>query len=145
MQLRPHFRESPLSIAPSFARGGEFAALPVPFRAPITISSVCPGTVRLVTALSVEPGFALVPVHWEVAREPGFRRPERYGLLLAHQEHGFTVAISLEGLERGRSYWARLWAGGAWSRVVRVRTGPRANGSSALALTLSRRLRAKAS
>jgi hypothetical protein len=131
--------------APSFARDGQFAPLHEPFRAPIAIASAGPGAVVLSTALSAAVGFSIVPVHWEVAREPSFRTPERYGLLLVREADAFTVRVSLQGLERGRSYWARLWAGGSWSRAVRVRTGPRANGSSALSLKLSRRQQSQVS
>jgi hypothetical protein len=145
MRLRNHFSREPEHGAPSFARGGEFAPLQEPFRAPIVIASEGPGDVALRTSLSAAEGFSLVPVHWEIAREPGFVRPERYGFLLAQEQAQFAVELRLHGLERGRSYWARLWAGGSWSRAVRVRTGPRANGSSALALRSSRRLQAKVS
>jgi hypothetical protein len=134
MRLRNHPPREPSTRVPSFASGGVFALLPDPFRAPISIASAGPGAVSLRTLLSVVAGHAMIPVHWEIAREPGFVRPERYGLLLAQAEAQFAVELSLSGLERGRSYWARLWAGGAWSRAVRVRTGPRANGSSARAL-----------
>jgi phosphodiesterase/alkaline phosphatase D-like protein len=138
MRLRTHpSRESVVSV-PSFARGGEFASLPDPFRAPIGIASAGPGAVVLRTVLSAAHGGSTIPVHWEIAREPSFVTPERYGLLLAHERMAFEVEVSLHGLERGRSYWARLWAGGTWSRAVRVRTGPRANGSSSLALRFAR-------
>jgi alkaline phosphatase D len=130
--------------APSFARAG-FIALGAPFSAPLVISAAAGGDVLLSTALTIERSIESVPVHWEIAREPAFRNPERYGLLLACGADGYRVRVALDGLERGRSYWARLWAGGTWSRAVRVRTGPRANGSSALSLTLARRLHRKAS
>jgi phosphodiesterase/alkaline phosphatase D-like protein len=145
MRLRNQLPREPASDLPSFARGAQFAPLQDPFRAPIAIHTAGPGAVVLRTSLSAAEGFSIVPVHWEIAREPGFFAPERYGLLLAHERTQFGVEVSLHGLERGRSYWARLWAGGAWSRVVRVRTGPRANGSSALALRPSRRRQLKAS
>lgn len=145
MRHRNHLPREQASDLPSFARGGQFAPLAEPFRGPIVIHSAGPGEVVLRTVLSDAEGFSIVPVHWEIAREPSFFAPERYGLLLAHERAGFQVEISLHGLERGRSYWARLWAGGAWSRVLRVRTGPRANGSSTLALRPARRRQLKAS
>jgi phosphodiesterase/alkaline phosphatase D-like protein len=145
MRLRNHIPREPASRVPSFARGGEFTPLQEPFRDPIAIGTAAPGDVVLRTALSAATGFSIIPVHWEIAREPSFYAPERYGLLLAHERSQFTVEVSMHGLERGRSYWARLWAGGSWSRSVRVRTGRRANGSSALALRPSRRFQFKAS
>ncbi|HEX5657890.1 MAG TPA: PhoD-like phosphatase N-terminal domain-containing protein [Polyangiales bacterium] len=142
MRLRnSHSRE--LVSVPSFALGGSFAPLHEPFRAPISIASAGRDAVVLRTSLCAAEGFSIVPVHWEIARDPSFITPERYGLLLAHEHAGFDIEVSLNGLERGRSYWARLWAGGTWSRAVRVRTGPRANGSSSLALR-SRLLRQQA-
>jgi phosphodiesterase/alkaline phosphatase D-like protein len=138
MRLRNYHPRETAGRAPSFVLGGDFAPLKDPFRAPITIASAGPGAVVLRTELSAAQGFSTIPVHWEIAREPSFITPERYGLLLAHEHLHFSVEVSLHGLERGRSYWARLWAGGSWSRAVRVRTGPRANGSSSLALRLAR-------
>ncbi len=129
MRNRPHAPRDAALSEPSFARGGEFAPLDEPFRAPIQIASPEPGEVVLCTSLSTAEGFSIVPVHWEIAREPSFYRLERYGLILAHESARFSVEVRLHGLERGRSYWARFWAGGSWSRAVRVRTGPRANGS----------------
>lgn len=145
MRLRLHLSRGLTVSAPPFALGGQFAPLQDPFCEPIAIASAGPGAVVLRTALSGCAGFSIIPVHWEISRDPSFFTPERYGLLLAREREAFTVHVSLHGLERGRSYWARLWAGGTWSRPVRVRTGPRANGSSALALKLARRLQSRAS
>ncbi|HEY6879360.1 MAG TPA: PhoD-like phosphatase N-terminal domain-containing protein [Polyangiales bacterium] len=145
MRLRLHPSRELADSAPSFARDGQFAPLQDPFRELLEVASAEPGSLVLRTKLSGCAGFSVVPVHWEVSREPSFFRPERYGLLLALEREGFSVRVSLEGLERGRSYWARLWAGGTWSRAVRARTGPRANGSSTLALELARRLQTRAS
>jgi alkaline phosphatase D len=145
MRIRSFAPSSPCADAPSFAAAGGFTPLADPFRAAINIRSAGPGNAQLATRIVVELGACpTVPVHWEIARDPSFRRPERYGLLLARDEDAFAVQVMLQGLERGRTYWARLWAGGAWSRPVRVRTGRRANGSSALSLTLARRLQSKA-
>ncbi|MDB4972386.1 MAG: alkaline phosphatase, partial [Myxococcaceae bacterium] len=63
-----------------------------------------------------------VPVHWEVSRQPGFRELERYGLTLASATSDFAVGIPLAGLEPGRRYWARFWAGGHWSQAVLLRS-----------------------
>jgi alkaline phosphatase D len=138
MRVRNYLPRELVSSVPSCARGGDFAPLHEPFRAPITIASEGPGAVVLRTRLSAAEGFSTIPVHWEIAREPNFVTPERYGLLLVHERNRFDVEVSLHGLERGRSYWARFWAGGTWSRAVRVRTGPRANGSSSHALRFAR-------
>lgn len=144
MRPRNHPSREPQLRVPPFAQAGGFAALVDPFRASLEIVSSAPGDVLLRTTVTAE-GFSVIPVHWEIAREPSFFRPERYGLLLADERTRFAVEVSLNGLERGRSYWARLWAGGSWSRAVRVRTGPRANGSSALSLRPVRRVDFKVS
>jgi len=91
-----------------------------------------PGDVVLATRLVPSPTRPVL-VHWEVACDARFRRLERYGLLFAqpHERHAVRVAVS--GLEAGRPYWARFWAGGAWSATVRLRTGSRARPAQAVA------------
>ncbi|HEX2312389.1 MAG TPA: alkaline phosphatase D family protein [Thermomonospora sp.] len=65
-----------------------------------------------------------VPVHWEVAADPRFRRVVRRGTALARPESAHSVHVELNGLEAGRDYWYRFRVERYISPVGRTRTAP---------------------
>ncbi|NIJ08954.1 alkaline phosphatase D [Sphingomonas vulcanisoli] len=65
-----------------------------------------------------------VPVRWELAADPQFRRLLRHGTAIAEPAWGHSVHVELTGLLPGRPYWYRFIAGGAVSPVGRTRTAP---------------------
>jgi len=99
--------------------------LDAPFGQRVLVERTGPGDVVLSTHLTARVSDRPVLVHWEVATDLRFRRPERYGLLFAHATEHYAVRVTVPGLEPGRPYWARFWAGGVWSDTVRLRTGVR--------------------
>lgn len=107
---------------PSFAREGVFELLPAPFGERLSVRHGAPGDAFLTTRLTCEGSARPVVLHWEVACDARFREVERYGLLFANGPD-YLVSVPLCGLSPGRSYWARLWAGGSWSASVRIQTG----------------------
>lgn len=66
-----------------------------------------------------------VPVEWQVASDPRFRRIERRGVAVARPESAHSVHVELNGLRPDRDYWYRFRAGGYVSPVGRARTAPR--------------------
>lgn len=135
--LLPRLRRAPRPITTTtpfgFGPTSAFELLDAPFREGIRVTLEQPGDVVLSTSVAPSPARSVL-VHWEVACDPRFTRLERYGLLFAepHDRHAVRVAVS--GLEAGRPYWARFWAGGAWSATVRLRTGSRARAASSMAV-----------
>ena len=107
---------------PSFARGVGYEILDTPFRDRVLVTRSAPGDAELRTRLTLLRPNAAVLVHWEVARDARFREVERYGLFFVHAQLDYQLRIVLSGLEPGRGYWARLWAGGSWSASVPVHT-----------------------
>jgi alkaline phosphatase D len=77
-----------------------------------------------------------VPVDWQVAADPRFRRVVRGGTVLAQPAHAHAVHVEVEGLEPARPWWYRFRAGGELSTVGRTRTLP-APGASPGRLTLA--------
>ncbi len=66
-----------------------------------------------------------VPVRWEVADDPQFRRIVQSGQALARPELGHSVHVEVAGLQPQRPYWYRFHVGSeATSAVGRVRTAP---------------------
>lgn len=122
MQLLSQSHLPHLAAAPHFARAGDYEVLADPFRARLRVVHAEPGDAELSTRLTLVRSGAPVLVHWEVALDARFRDIERYGLFFAHAHLDYQVRIALTGLSPGRGYWARLWAGGAWSPTVRVHT-----------------------
>ena len=68
-----------------------------------------------------------VPVAWEVAADPQFRRIVRSGVEYAAPDWAHSVHVEPGGLEAGRPYWYRFTAGGARSPVGRTATAPARN------------------
>lgn len=65
-----------------------------------------------------------VPVAWEVAEDPAFRRLAARGRTLARPAVGHSVHVEVMGLRPARSYWYRFIAGTESSPVGRTRTAP---------------------
>jgi hypothetical protein len=107
---------------PSFAQSAGFELLEAPFAEALEVISGAPGDARLATQLSLPNHTRPVLVHWEVARDARFREVERYGLFFAHAAASYRVHVALCGLEPGRGYWVRMWAGGSWSPSTRLQT-----------------------
>jgi len=70
-----------------------------------------------------------VPVQWQVAEDPTFRRPIRSGTQTAQPTWAHSVHVELGGLRPDRQYWYRFRAAGSTeiSPVGRLRTAPAAN------------------
>lgn len=109
-------------VPPPFASERAFEPLTAPFVAPLEVERGSPGELTLRTRLQVELPLRHVLVHWQLASEPRFLRLERYGLRFLQAADEFALALPLAGLEPGRPYWARLWAGGCWSPVAHLWT-----------------------
>lgn len=65
-----------------------------------------------------------VPVMWQVAEDPGFRRVVRRGVALASATWAHSVHVEVTGLRPDRAYWYRFKAGHQLSPVGRTRTAP---------------------
>ena len=63
-------------------------------------------------------------VRWEVAYDERFRRVAREGEVLAEPGRAHAVHVEVGGLEPGRVYHYRFFAGGAASPAGRTRTAP---------------------
>lgn len=71
-----------------------------------------------------------VPVRWEVAEDPGFRKIARSGDAVAVAGLAHSVHVEIDGLRAHRPYWYRfLVAGAATSPVGTARTAPAAGAS----------------
>ncbi len=67
-----------------------------------------------------------VPVRWEVAEDPGFRRIVRRGRALAGPAAGHAVHVEVDGLKPARDYWYRFSVRGGSSPIGRTVTAPAA-------------------
>lgn len=65
-----------------------------------------------------------VPVRWEVAEDPGFRRVVQQGVEQATRRWGHSVHAEANGLRPDREYWYRFRVGGEISPAGRTRTAP---------------------
>jgi alkaline phosphatase D len=65
-----------------------------------------------------------VPVAWQVADDPAFRRVVRAGEETAVAELGHSVHAEVSGLQPGREYWYRFRVGNDISEVGRTKTAP---------------------
>ncbi|PRY58211.1 alkaline phosphatase D [Knoellia remsis] len=124
-------------------------SLAAPIRSPFTLSVASgdplPDGVVLWTRLAPEP-LALdasggmparrVPVQWEVAEDPRFRRVVRRGVELATPEWNHSVHAEVSGLRPDRVYWYRFRTGNDISPVGRTRTAP-ALGTSLASMTFA--------
>ena len=97
------------------------------------IASGSPRTDGMVlwTRLAPRPGEApfdpvAIPVRWEIAEDPAFRRVVRHGTESAEPARAHAVHVEVEGLAPGRPYHYRFMAGDATSAIGRTRTAPEA-------------------
>lgn len=65
-----------------------------------------------------------VPVHWEVARDQGFRQIAAAGTAYATPQWAHSVHVEPGGLDPGREYWYRFRVGDAVSPIGRTCTAP---------------------
>ena len=65
-----------------------------------------------------------VPVKWEVATDPSFRRVVQRGAARAVPELAHAVHVEVSRLRPFRDYWYRFMVGGHVSRVGHTRTAP---------------------
>ena len=65
-----------------------------------------------------------VPVRWQVSSDEAMTRVVREGVATAKPGDGHSVHVELEGLQPGREYWYRFYAGGEASPTGRTRTAP---------------------
>jgi alkaline phosphatase D len=65
-----------------------------------------------------------VPVHWEVARDEGFRQVVRRGMFLTAPDLGHSVHVDVTGLASGSCYYYRLRVQPDISPTARPRTEP---------------------
>ncbi|MFD8697548.1 alkaline phosphatase D family protein [Kitasatospora purpeofusca] len=103
-----------------------------PFLLGVASGDPLPDAVVLWTRLVADPfdaaamGPRSVPVSWEVAADPGFRRTVRRGVAVAEAGRGHSVHVDVRGLQPGRDYWYRFRAGRHLSPAGRTRTAPAA-------------------
>lgn len=120
----------------SHAAPGRLLAAPrlrdYPFTLGIAAGDPAPDGFVLWTRLAPEPQAADggmpaadVPVRWEVAEDPQFRRIARAGTAVADSRLGHSVHVEVAGLQPNRPYWYRfLVPGGDASAVGTARTAP---------------------
>lgn len=119
------FSSSPAWANPRFAQN--------PFSLGVASGDPLPDGVVLWTRLAPDP-VALdgrggmpgqtVPVMWQVAEDPDFRRVVRGGVERATPELAHSVHVEVSGLRPDREYWYRFRAGREYSDVGRTRTAP---------------------
>jgi len=67
-----------------------------------------------------------VPVRWQVAEDPAFRRVVRAGTTMATPQLAHSVHVEVAGLRSDHEYWYRFRTGHYVSPVGRTRTAPAA-------------------
>lgn len=122
------------SAAPAtgLLRAAELRSRRDPFTLGVASGCPAPDSVVLWTRLAPaphEPGggmpMAMVPVRWELAMDPAFRRVVQHGVEYATPDWAHSLHVEPTGLEPGREYWYRFTAGAARSPVGRTRTAPK--------------------
>ncbi|MPZ42963.1 MAG: alkaline phosphatase [Betaproteobacteria bacterium] len=120
-------------LAPSSARPARAARFEkCPFTLGVASGCPRPNGIVLWTRLAPDPLHAggmsaeAVDVHWELARDEGFRDIVRRGTERATPETAHSVHIELRDLNPDRFYWYRFAAADAVSPVGRTRTAPAA-------------------
>jgi len=120
-----------LGLLPTTRAAAELTRLGgYPFISGVASGDPGPDRVVLWTRLALDPygetplPVKRVPVGWEVADDEGMRRVRRNGLALSDPAKDHSIHVDLRGLEPGREYWYRFYAGGEASPVGRTRTAP---------------------
>ena len=78
-----------------------------------------------------------VPVQWELADDPQFRRVVQRGTALAEADWGHSVHVLVNGLAPSRWYWYRFTALGQVSRSGRTRTAPAAGATEPVSFAIA--------
>ncbi|MBK1703393.1 alkaline phosphatase D family protein [Halochromatium glycolicum] len=114
---------SPLRAVPRLER--------YPFTLGVASGYPGPGSLVLWTRLAPEPlaphgGLPErpIPVRWELAHDPGFRRLAASGTTYAEPQWAHSVHLEPYGLEPDREYWYRFQVADATSPIGRTRTAP---------------------
>ena len=104
-----------------------------PFTLGVASGDVTQDSVVLWTRLAPEPlavdggvGQAAIPVQWELFQDKDMQRLIRRGEELAVPELAHSVHVDVQGLEPGREYWYRFFAGTHVSAAGRTKTLPAA-------------------
>ncbi len=116
-----------------------------PFRIGVASGSLGTDGFVIWTRLLGDPAVAPMPdapvaVHWEVARDSGFRRIIHRGTTQARAQFAHSVHVEVSGLPaamHGAVYWYRFSASGVMSAVGRTRTLPNAGSDAPLHLALA--------
>jgi len=118
-------------LRPSLATAATPKFRAYPFSLGVASGDPLPDSVVLWTRLAPEPlenfggmDAVRVPVQWQVAEDPKFRRVVRSGSTLALPEYVHSVHVDVRGLKPGRPYYYRFRCGGEISAVGRTRTAP---------------------
>ncbi|MDX2106132.1 MAG: alkaline phosphatase D family protein [Candidatus Melainabacteria bacterium] len=116
---------------PAFATGPSLKSFKSdPFKLGVASGSPRPESVVLWTRLAPDPlkGGGLNPepikVKWEVARDESFHKIVKKGEATAAPQYAHSVHAEVQGLEPGKEYWYRFFAGDAKSPVGRTKTAP---------------------
>ena len=104
-----------------------------PFTLGVASGDVTQDSVVLWTRLAPEPLAAdgglrqgAIPVRWELFQDEAMQRPARQGEELAVRALAHSVHADVQGLEPGREYWYRFYAGKHASETGRTKTLPAA-------------------
>ncbi|GAB3400477.1 alkaline phosphatase D family protein [Flindersiella endophytica] len=121
----------PLATQPSTRTREVTSFSNYPFSLGVASGDPLPDSVVLWTRLAPEPLASLggmdqvrVPVPWQVAEDPQFRRVVRSGTATAKPEYVHSVHVDVRGLRPGREYYYRFKAGNQISPVGRTKTAP---------------------
>ncbi|MFJ5993856.1 alkaline phosphatase D family protein [Streptomyces sp. NPDC092370] len=120
---------------PAAARAAETPLPDGVFSLGIASGDPLPDGIVLWTRLAPEPlaggGMPdqVVPVEWQLAEDPRFKKVVRGGTAQARPEYGHSVHVDVRRLRADRTYWYRFRAGGQLSPVGRTRTAPHPHSS----------------
>ncbi|MDH3661368.1 MAG: alkaline phosphatase D family protein, partial [Alphaproteobacteria bacterium] len=108
-----------------------------PFKLGVASGDPAADGVVIWTRLAPDPleggGMVSVPVEvgFEVAHDPGFKKIELAGAVIARPELGHAVHVELEGLKPAQDYWFRFFHGDAASPIGRTKTAPASSDQTA--------------
>ena len=106
-----------------------------PFTLGVASGDPFPGGAVIWTRLAPNPldvdavGHDPVPVTWEVAEDPKFRKVVQKGGAVAYHANAHTIHVPVEGLNAARPYFYRFMAGDEVSPIGRLVTAPAVNAS----------------
>jgi alkaline phosphatase D len=124
----------PLATQPSTRTRDVSGFSNYPFSLGVASGDPLRDSVVLWTRLAPEPLASLggmdqhrVPVQWQVAEDPRFRRVVRDGTATARPEYVHSVHVDVRGLRPDREYYYRFRAGNEISPTGRTKTAPSAS------------------